>query len=161
MIEPARTVGEPARAHLRVGGVSLARHQLGVVLALGCQRIICIATSLDPELVALQHVAEDGGASFHCISAPMALLGLVSAGDELIALGEGLLAWPDLAIGQLDTASVVLVQPIEVGLAAGFERLDINHAAAGAMRIPGRLVERLAELPADCDIFSTDSHRIS
>jgi hypothetical protein len=49
---------------------------------------------------------------------------------------------------------VVAVQPIESGMAAGFERIDINHASAGLMRIPGRLLELLAELPADCDVPS-------
>jgi hypothetical protein len=39
-------------------------------------------------------------------------------------------------------------------MAAGFERLDLNHAAAGAFRIPGRLVERLLELPPDVDVPS-------
>ena len=154
MIEPARVVGELPRAALRVGGVSLARHQLGVVIALGCQRIICLSPGIDAELMALQHVAEDAGANFHRISGPIGLLGLVSAGDELIALNEGLLAWPELAISLLDAGPAVLVQPVETGLAAGFERMDINHAAAGALRIPGRLVERLAELPGDYDAYS-------
>jgi hypothetical protein len=40
------------------------------------------------------------------------------------------------------------------GYRRGFERIDLNHAAAGAMRVPGRLVERLADLPADCDAAS-------
>jgi hypothetical protein len=54
----------------------------------------------------------------------------------------------------LEAGQSVLVQPIDQGLAAGVERIDLNQAAAGAMRIPGRLVERMADLPPDCDAAS-------
>jgi hypothetical protein len=43
----------------------------------------------------------------------------------------------------------VLVMPVEAGLAAGFERIDLNHAEAGAMRLPGRIVAQLGDLPGD------------
>ena len=53
-----------SRAMLRVGGVALARHQLGLALALGCERVICVAPVVDADLVGLQHVTEAGGARF-------------------------------------------------------------------------------------------------
>jgi hypothetical protein len=143
------------RAFLRVGGFSLARHQLGLALALGCERIVCIARGLSTELVNLQHAAEDYGARFHVVSGPRGIVGLVTAHDELIVLAEGLLAAPGDAITQIDSGHGVVVQPIELGERAGFERIDLNHAAAGAMRLPGSLIERLAELPADCDAVSS------
>lgn len=154
MMEPAGPDLAPPRAFLRVGGIALARHQLAAVLALGCERIICVARGLQPGLVDLQHAAEDHGARFHLVSAPRGLIGLVAANDDLIVLADGLLVAPDAAAAQLEAGQGVLVQPIEVGLPAGFERIDLNHAAAGAMRIPGALVERLADLPDDCDIMS-------
>lgn len=160
MIEPADEVGNLPRAFLRVGGVSLARHQLALALGLGCDRIICIASQIDPDMVALQHAAEGAGASFHVVSGGRGLVSLIAAGDEVIAFGEGLLAWPETVLGLLGSGAVVLVQPIETGLAAGFERLDMNHAAAAALRLPGRLVERLAELPPDVDVLSA-LHRIA
>ncbi len=154
MTEPAET-GQPLpRAFLRVGGNTIARHQLTLALALDCQRVICIARDLSPDLIALQHAAEDAGVQFHVVPGARALLQLVTGVDELLVLNEGLLVEPRAARGLLEGAHRVLVQPIETGLSAGFERLDINHAAAGAMRIPGRLVERLAELPNDCDVPS-------
>lgn len=154
MMEPAAAGQATPRAFLRVGGANLARHQLGVALALECQRVICVAREIAPELIALQHEAERAGVRLHVIPGPRALAGLVTANDELIAFTEGLLAAPQEAIALLDAGHGVLVQPIESGLAAGFERIDLNHAAAGAMRIPGRLVERLADLPPDCDVPS-------
>lgn len=154
MTEPAET-GQPfPRAFLRVGGNTIARHQLTLALALDCQRVICIARDLSPDLIALQHVAEDAGVQFNVVPGARALLQLVTGNDELLVLNEGLLVEPRAARGLLEGSHRVLVQPIETGLSAGFERLDINHAAAGAMRVPGRLVERLAELPGDCDVPS-------
>jgi hypothetical protein len=82
------------------------------------------------------------------------LLALVTAADEVLALGDGVLAWPDLALAEL-TSYCVLVQPVETGVASGFERLDLNYASASAMRVPGRLFERMGDMPADLDVFAT------
>ena len=155
MLDPAGDAGDTPRAFLRVGGYSLARHQLGLALALGCERIVCIAAGHDPEIVALQHAAEDAGAMFHRVPGLHGVLALVSAHDEVIALGDGVLAWPELAITLLDAGGVVLVQPVEIGLIAGFERLDLNSTSASAMRVPGRLLDRMGDMPADIDVFAT------
>lgn len=154
MTEPAGGGGAGLRAWLQLGGVSVARHQLTLALALGCQRIVCLADGIDPALIDLQHLAEQAGARFHVIGAAGGLLGMVTTGDELIVLADGLLAWPASAVALVEAGAGVLVQPVAAGLAAGFERLDADHAAAGLLRLPGRLVERLAELPADCDAFA-------
>jgi hypothetical protein len=154
MMEPAGTGHSTPRAYLRVGGAALARHQLGIALALECQRIVCVARDVSQELIALQHEAEGADVGFLVIPSARALAGIVSANDDIIVFTEGLLAAPSGAVGLLDAGHAVLVQPIDSGLAAGFERIDLNHAAAGAIRIPGRLVEGLSELPADCDIPS-------
>lgn len=146
-------VAQP-RAFLRVGGITLARHQLGVALAMDCQRVICIAREVMPDLIALQHDAERAGIRFHIVSGSRGLAGLVTANDDILSLSDGLMADPQEAAVLLEPGHVVLVQPVEAGVAAGYERIDLNHAAAGAFRIPGRLVERLLELPADCDVPS-------
>ncbi len=155
MLEHAADGGNQSRAFLRVGGLSVARQQLALALTLECERIICIAPVLTPELVALQHIAERAGAQFNVVRGARALAGLVAANDEVVALADGLFASGAEAADLLSEGQGVLVQPIEQGLTAGFERIDINHAAAGAMRIPGRLIERIADLPADCDAFSS------
>lgn len=155
MMEPAGPDLALPRAFLRVGGIALARHQLAIVLALGCERIVCVARGIQPGLVELQHVAEDHGARFHVVSGSRGMVGLIAANDELIVLADGVLIAPEAAATQLDAGQGVLVQPIELGQPAGFERIDLNHAAAGAMRLPGALVERLTELPDDCDVASS------
>lgn len=155
MTEPAGA-GQPSpRAFLRVAGASLARHQLGLVVALDCQRVVCMARGTSPDLIALQHAAEDAGLQFAIVTSPRQLAGQVTAADELIVVSEGLFVEPAVAAPLLeDRKPAVLVQPVEGALAAGFERIDINRASAGLMRIPGQLAERLHELPADCDVAS-------
>ena len=137
------------RAVLTVGGRSLARHQLGLALALGCTRVVVVAEALIGEVIALQQVAEAAGARFHVITSPHALLPLVTDSDDLIVLGDGLLMQPATALPLLETGAGVLALPVEAGLAAGFERIDINHAFAGAMHLPGRVVAGLADLPPE------------
>ncbi|MDE2595304.1 MAG: hypothetical protein KGL44_00350 [Sphingomonadales bacterium] len=137
-----------------MGGATLARHQLAVALAMGCERVICIARGVTGDVLALQHAAESAGVRFHVVPGPRGLMGLVAATDEILALSEGLLASPDDLGAALGSGAGVVVQPVETGLASGFERIDINHAAGGAMRVPGRLIERLADLPPDCDAIS-------
>jgi hypothetical protein len=155
MLEPAATASNQRRAFLRIGGITVARQQLSLVLALRCDRVVCIAHGLSPELIEIQHIAEAAGAQFHVIPGARPLAGLVTATDEVIALADGLFAAPAEAAALLEQGQAILVQPIEPGLAAGFERIDQDRAAAGAVRLPGRLVERLADLPADCDAASS------
>ncbi|WP_334184993.1 hypothetical protein [Novosphingobium sp.] len=155
MMEPAVAGQTQPRAFLRIGGATLAQHQLGLALALDCQRVICLARGPSPEMIALQHMAEDAGLQFYIATGARPLSGLVTANDELVVIGEGLFVQPAGVAALFDgKAPAVLVQPVEGGLAAGFERIDINRASAGVMRIPGNLVENLQELPGDCDVPS-------
>jgi len=155
MMEPAVAGQSLSRAFLRVGGATLAQHQLGLALALDCQRIICLARGTSPEMIALQRMAEDAGLQFYIAPGARSLAGLVTASDELVVIGEGLFVDPASVAPFFEgRSSAVLVQPVEGGLAAGFERIDINRASAGVMRIPGHLVENLQELPDDCNVPS-------
>lgn len=143
--------GDPQtlRGGLTIGGRSIVRHQMGIALALGCARVVLLTEALSGEVLALQQTAEAGGARFHVITTAHALLPLVNAEDELIVLADGLLAMPAEIMTRLGEAPGVLALPVEIGTAAGFERIDINHASAGAMRLPGRLVAGLGDLPSD------------
>ncbi len=151
MMEPAETGSSAPRGALRVGGATLARHQLALVLAAGCQRIACLSRAIGPDVIELQHAAERAGASFHVIGGAHGLSGLVAAADEVMVVAEGLLPTAGDALRLIDGPPAVLVQPSEVGIPAGYERIDLNHASAGLMVIPGRLADRLMELPGDAD----------
>ena len=154
MTEPAGAGFLLPRAFLRVGGASLARHQLSLALTLDCQRVICIAHNLGAELISLQHDAEAAGIQFHVVHDSRGLARLVTAGDDVIVLADGLLVDVASARVLLNDGAAVLTQPVEAGLAAGFERIDLNNATAGAMHISGRFIDALANLPPDCDVVS-------
>ena len=139
------------RGLLRVGGARIARHQLSLALAAGCERVVVMARAFGPELAELQRECEQAGASFQVIMAPRGLSPLVSAADEVLVLAEGLLPTAGDALRLIGSGQGVLVQPAETGIPAGFERIDLNHAAAGLMLIPGRLVDRLMDLAPDVD----------
>ncbi|WP_041559021.1 hypothetical protein [Novosphingobium sp. PP1Y] len=155
MTEPAGAGQAFPRGFLRVAGVSVAHHQLGLALALDCQRVICMARGTSPELLALQHAAEDAGLQFYIATNLRQLSGLITASDEVLVVTEGLFVDPGSVTHLFESRGpVVLVMPVENALAAGFERIDLNRAAAGIMRVPGELMERLQELPPDCDMIS-------
>lgn len=142
------------RAYLRIGPASLARHQLSLALGMDCQRIVCLAAEMSPDILQLQQDSERAGAKLHVVNGAHGLARLVTANDDLLLIADGLLMPIGGTASLLDGQHTVLVQPVEAGTAAGFERIDLNHASAGLMRIPGRLAERLQELPDDCDVES-------
>lgn len=159
MMEPAGPAGaDPEfalpRAYLRVGGVTLARHQLALVVAAGCERVACIGRALDHEMIAIQHEVERAGARFHLISGTRALSGLVTASDELLVIADGVVPNAGDAMAVLDDSQSILVLPAETAVPRGYERIDLNSASAGVMLLPGRLVERLTELPPDVEPVS-------
>jgi hypothetical protein len=136
---------------LSLAGKTIARRQLDFALAAGCERVILLANGESAESVALRHAAEERGARLQCIGDAHGLLGALSGGDELLVLAPGLVAEEATAIEALERGSAVLAFPAGPGIAAGFERIDLERAWAGALVLPGRLVERLADLPSDSD----------
>ncbi|KPL67538.1 hypothetical protein SZ64_05090 [Erythrobacter sp. SG61-1L] len=154
LIERAGDAPDIPLAMLALAGRSLAERQLELALELGCERIVCISSTLGQNLIALQHRAEGAGARFNLIAGPRQLGGMVNAADELVAIAPGLLPAIDEAKAALAGSNGVLVLPVETGIAAGFERIDLNFAWAGVLAMPGALIERLNQLPADCDTIS-------
>ena len=144
-----RRAGQDAPATL--AGKTLARRQLDFALAAGCERIVAVGDGGGAEAIALRHAAEAAGARFQAIRDGHGLLGAVSAADELLVMAPGLVAEDAGALETLAGAKGVLVLPAGPGVAAGFERIDLERAWAGALVLPGALVERLADLPADSE----------
>jgi len=110
-----------------------------------------MAREFAPGLAELQRESERAGAGFHVLTGPRGLSSLVTSADEVLALADGLLPTTGDALRLIATGQAVFVQPAETGIPAGFERIDLNHAAAGLMLLPGRLVDRLMDLPPDAD----------
>ena len=142
------------KASLALAGKTLARRQLDFALAAGCERVIALGDGGSAEAIALRHAAEDAGAGFQAIRDSHGLLGAVRAADELLVLAPGLL--PEAgealeALGAPGHGGAMLVLPAGAGVMAGFERIDLERAWAGAALLPGALVERLSELPVDIE----------
>ncbi|OCC23193.1 hypothetical protein MB02_13650 [Croceicoccus estronivorus] len=151
MLDSAGEPGEGQKAFISFAGKTIARRQIDLALALGCERVVCLAENLGPVLIGLQHEVEATGAKFHVISLPRALSGLVRSADELLVLADGVLPLAEEVQETLAKGQGVLTFSAEEGIPRGFERIDLNHAWSGALIMPGRLVERLNELPRDCD----------
>ena len=148
-LEPSADDATTPRGLLRLGGRSIAHHQLATALALGCERVICLADGLPGEVIAIQHAAERAGASFQVTDDGRAVAQLVKPDDDLLVFADGLVAAPEAVSTLLGGRSGVVVQPVESGMAAGYERIDLNHAGGGVMRLPGRLAAGLADLPGE------------
>ncbi len=153
-IEPVAGQANRSRAHLSVAGQTVLERQVRLALSLGCERVICLAQGLPPELLAVQHVVERDGKRFHAIAGPRALAGLVTVADEVLAIADGVLIDPALADWHLARGRNILALPVEPAINAGHERIDRDHAWAGAFRVPAGDVERLTELAADVDTMS-------
>jgi hypothetical protein len=147
--------GQPLEAGsgtaLRLAGKTLAWRQMEFALAAGCEQIIALGDGSSAEAIGLRHAAEAAGARFQSIREPQGLLGLVRAADELLVLAPGLLAEAPRALELLENGNTVLTLPAAQGVAAGFERIDLERAWAGALVVPGGLVDRLSELPSDSE----------
>jgi len=153
-IEPVAGQVGRSRAHLDVAGQSVLERQARLALALGCERVVCVAQGLPPDLIAVQHLVEREGKRFHAIAGTRALGGLVTVADEVLALADGLLIDPALAQMHLADGRSILALPEHLAVPTGYERIDRNRAWAGALRIPAGDVERLNDLPADIDPVS-------
>lgn len=138
-------------AAVRLSGRPLAWHQLQAALALGCERIVCLAESPGPVLAGLQRAAEGRDAKFHAIAHCRALSGLVSAADTLFVFASGVL--PDRAwlVQALGARAGIAVLPAAGAVERGFERIDRERAWGGVLATRGDAVEVLAALPPDSD----------
>lgn len=154
-LEPAADDPATPRGLLRLGGRSIVQHQLETAMALGCEKAICLADGLPGELIALQHEAERGGAQFQIAADGLAVSQAVKPDDELLVFADGLVVAPETVSAVLGVKSGVVVQPVETGIAAGYERLDLNHAGGGVLRLPGRMAAGLADLPGDWNPVSS------
>lgn len=156
--EPIAHAGASAGEHpafRRFAGKTVLLHQIDCAAHLGCERVICLAAGLGPEMSAARAYAERAGIRFELANSILRLTGLVTADDEVILIADGVL--PDRAalVGALADRPGVVAFPEEPALALGFERLDAARAWSGALRMRGAGLARLADLPADSDLASS------
>ncbi|MCL6251928.1 hypothetical protein M3P36_12850 [Altererythrobacter sp. KTW20L] len=144
---PAWTASGP-----RVLGRTAPERQVEFAAACGCSEVIALGGGGGAQAVALRHLAESLGMKFREVSGPHALARSGQPGERLLVLEPGLLpdpsAWPR---GADSERGIVLTLPSSVGVEAGFERIDLTRAWAGALVLPGALLPRLLALPEDIE----------
>lgn len=141
--------GDPASPVL--AGRSICARQLDLALHLGCGLVVLHGPGHPGEAVALRHRAEAAGARVVLIGSAHALSGAIPAQGSLLVLQPGLLPESPAAIAALREAAAILVVSAGPGAQAGFERIDLDRAWAGALVLPGTMLGRLAALPEDSD----------
>ncbi len=153
-LEPAGEGATCPRAFLSVAGRSVIERQAEAALALGCERVLCLASGIDPELLAAQRVVERAGRAFHAVRNIDGLRAQVVAADDLVIIADGIIpdnvALADVAAERRGVAAF----PADPGVAYGFERINRDLAWAGVVRCRGTELERLADLPGDIDPLS-------
>lgn len=154
MLEPLAVDGLVTRAGLRVNGDTVVEQQLELAVAAGAGRLLILADRRTVGLDDLVELAGEHGLDARVIADAPGLCSEVTAADDLLVIGDALVADPVLALPTLASSGVVAL-PIEQGLAAGFERIDAEWAWGGILVIPGALAERLRQLPRDCDVASS------
>jgi hypothetical protein len=142
-------------AFRRFAGKSVLARQIDCAAHLGCERVLCLAATLGPDLGAAKAHAERAGLRFDVVESLPRLLAQVTADDDVILIEDGVLPDQALLVEALSTRPAVLAFPADPALDLGFERLDATRAWAGALRTRGDSVARIADLPADCDLASS------
>ena len=140
-------------AFANFAGAMVVERQLDLALMLGCERAVCLVDAVEREVVELQHRAESAGMKFRAIRQPSRLAGMVTADDELLVIVPGLLP-DDEGVKASLSKKAILAFPADAAVPLGYERIDLGLAWAGAMLIPGHLIEKLADLPPDVDVPS-------
>lgn len=133
-----------------IAGKTIAHRQLLFAREAGCECVIAHGGGATPEGIDLRHAAERMGLKYRVISTAHALPGIIGSEDSLLVLQPGLLPEAQSALDLLRAeGDRVLVVSAGPGAAAGFERIDLDRAWAGALFMPGKWLGQLASLPED------------
>lgn len=146
-----------SRAAMKLAGRSVLAWQGAWVHSIGCERVICLISAVNDDVLALQRMVEEGGAEFHAIRSAIQLGALVRADDELVMLLDGLVADPELLDaaalenGELRkfVATIPATHPMAQAHPQSFERIDRERSWAGLAVMRAAPVQQLADLPAD------------
>lgn len=162
LIAALRRTGSGAlRAGLPLAGRSVLARQVDCLRALGCERILCLCTSPDAEILRVQQAVEASGGSFQALRGFLHLPALVRAEDELVILADGLLPDPALAariVAEGVPPRFVATLAADHSLVAAhpndLERIDAARHWAGLLAMRGAPVQHLADFPPDADAIS-------
>ena len=141
-------------AYEMLGGKPLIAWQIDLMSSLGCDRILCLAHPGDEKIQEIRSLAEESDLVFQSVSGPLPLVGLISVDQELLVMADGLVVDSEALPDNFGSKRSVLTLPDDVGIAAGFERIDSEHAWGGLLLARGSIAAQLADMPADSDTVS-------
>ncbi len=143
-------------AGVMLAGRSVIEWQIEIAHKLGCERVICLADSVRPELLAAQHFAEARSLEFMTVKGPLPLTALMTAGNEVLLLQEGLWLDSSKLSETLTTGPIIAAIADQAGAISTerLERIDRERLWAGYAIIPSRFVAKLSDFPADSDCVS-------
>ena len=134
----------------RIGGKTIAERQILFARQCDCEQVIAYGGGTTADAIALRHAAEAAGMRYRMVSNTHAVDGAIEVRDELLVLQPGLLPEASQSLELLKADGIrMLIVSAGPGTAAGFERIDLDRAWAGAMILPGAWLADLAALPAD------------
>jgi hypothetical protein len=132
-------------------GKTLPVRQLEYAAAQGCGKVILLGRGAPSDAMAIRQSAEGKGLRLVEVSGAHALAAAVAEDESLLVLQHNLLpAWDDWVKGDA-ARGTILTLPATAGRDAGFERIDLARAWAGALVIPGRYLSTLLELPEETE----------
>lgn len=152
-LDHSLAAGAMRPAFRQFAGSRIIERQIDLALAAGCETIACLVDGMGRDIIEAQRRAESAGARFVALQDPRPLSGMVSAADEILVIGAGVLAADEIVLKH-SARTGVLVFPADAALPLGYERVDAEFAWAGVLLAPGNCVERLAELAPDADVVS-------
>jgi hypothetical protein len=147
-LPPSAADGDSTR---RVLGRWLGEWQVDHAVDMGCTGLFILGGGGGPEAIGTRLAAERQGLKVREIATPHALAGAIAPGDLLLVLQQQVLPSASDWWQQATHQGLVLTFPAATGVEAGFERIDLSRAWAGALLMPGSSVHRLLELPEDVE----------
>lgn len=145
--------GRP-RAFQRLGGRPLIAWQMDLARKLACDRIICLSRANEDKLQYIRDLADEADVEIQFSAGPLPLVGMLTADQELLVIADGLVIDHEAIPDEFGHKPCVLALPDDAGTAAGFERIDSEHAWAGLLLARANIAAQLADMPADSDTVS-------
>lgn len=159
------------RAELLLAGRSILGWQTALARDLGCKRIIVVANRPSPAILAAGHAAEAAGMTFQCLHGFARLPAMITADEELLVLGDGVIGNREMLMAifapssgpamrlppaKLRQAIVCLpsAAPLMHDFPSDFERIDAGRCWAGVLAMRGAQVQRLSDFPPDSNAIS-------
>lgn len=149
-----KTVDDELCAALPYLGENVLARQCEIALALGAQRVICLAQGHDRAILEVQRRLEAQDLDFHVVPNSIAMVGLITADDDLVLFGDSVLIdLTSIPVKLIEGRGIASIAH-DSGKVVQLERIDADRFWAGVLVARGDIASQLADLPRDSDVIS-------